>query len=83
MKSIGLFEAKTHFSALIQDAVNGKTTIITRRGKPVAEIRPLSDDRPTRARQAVERIRALRNRFAAEGRLRGINIRALIDEGRK
>ncbi len=83
MKTVGLFEAKTHLSALIEDAIAGKTTIVTRRGKPVAEIRPVSDDRATRARQAVERLRTLRRRLAAEGKLRDINIRELIDEGRK
>lgn len=82
MKHVGLFEAKTHFSALVEDALDGKTTIVTRRGKPVAEIRPVSDDRRTRARQAVERLRAMRKRLATEGKLRDIDIRELIDEGR-
>lgn len=83
MKTVGIFHAKTHLSALVDDAAAGKTTIITRRGKPVAEIRPVSEERRTRALQAVQRIRALRARLAAEGKLRGINIRELIDEGRK
>lgn len=79
MKSIGLFEAKTHFSALIQDAVNGKTTVITRRGKPVAEIRPIASDQRDRARQAVERLKALRSRLKGPP----ISARSLIDEGRR
>jgi antitoxin (DNA-binding transcriptional repressor) of toxin-antitoxin stability system len=83
MKSVGLFEAKTHLSALIEDAIAGKTTIVTRRGRPVAEIRPISADRTTRALRAAERLRATRARLAAEGKLRDINIRELIDEGRK
>ncbi|MGH7738386.1 MAG: type II toxin-antitoxin system Phd/YefM family antitoxin [Candidatus Tyrphobacter sp.] len=82
MRHVGLFEAKTHLSAIVDDAVAGKTTIVTRRGKPVAEIRAVSQERATAGRQAMERIRALRKRLAAEGRLRGITVRALVDEGR-
>ncbi len=82
MKKVGLFEAKTHLSALVDDALAGKTTIITRRGKPVAEIGPASAEHKTRALQAVERLKAMRKRLAAEGKLRDINVRELIDEGR-
>ncbi|HUY40560.1 MAG TPA: type II toxin-antitoxin system Phd/YefM family antitoxin [Candidatus Dormibacteraeota bacterium] len=83
MRSVGLFEAKTHLSALVDDAVAGKTTIITRRGKPVAEIAPVSRERRTAAENALSRLKALRSRLAAEGKLRDLNIRSLIDEGRK
>lgn len=78
-----MFEAKTHFSALVADAIAGKTTIVTRHGRPVAEIRPISADRVARARQAAERLKTTRVRLAAEGKLRDIAIRELIDEGRK
>ena len=37
---IGAFEAKTHFSQLIERAHEGTTFIVTRRGKPVAQIGP-------------------------------------------
>ncbi len=83
MKSVGVFEGKTRFSALVADAQSGQTTIITRNGKPVAQIGPISVDQKARAREAVQRIRALRARLAAEGKLHGINVRELIDEGRK
>ncbi len=79
MKTVGLFQAKTHLSALIDDAVAGKTTIITRHGKPVAEIRPIPVDRKTRALQAVERLRALRSRLKGPP----VSARTLIDEGRR
>ncbi len=79
MKKVGLFEAKTHFSALVDDALAGKTTVITRRGKPVAELRPIAADRTARARQSVERLKALRSRLKGPP----ISARELIDEGRK
>jgi prevent-host-death family protein len=40
MKTVGVFHAKTHFSALIDDAERGETTLVTRNGKPVARIVP-------------------------------------------
>jgi prevent-host-death family protein len=46
MKTVGVFEAKTHLSALIDDAERGRTTLITRKGKPVARIMPVDDPQP-------------------------------------
>ena len=41
MKQVGIFEAKTHFSALVEAAERGHSTLITRKGKPVARISPI------------------------------------------
>ena len=79
MKTVGVFEAKTRFSALIADAMRGKTTIVTKNGKPVAEIRPLSPDVVDEKRKAADRIRALRKRL----KLSRIDWRELINEGRE
>jgi len=40
MKSVGIFAAKTHFSALVGEAERGETILVTRNGKPVARIMP-------------------------------------------
>ncbi|HEY9084696.1 MAG TPA: type II toxin-antitoxin system Phd/YefM family antitoxin [Candidatus Tyrphobacter sp.] len=79
MRTVGIFEAKTRLSALVDDALSGRTTIITRNGKPVAELRPIDQDRQTRGQLALERLRALR------ARLKGapISARELIDEERR
>ena len=37
---IGAFEAKTHLSELLEKVRHGKTFFITKRGHPVAELRP-------------------------------------------
>ena len=52
MKSvdIGIFEAKTHLSEIIQRVIAGEHFYITRRGKRVAELRP-----PTSERRPLER----------------------------
>ncbi len=40
---IGAFEAKTHFSQLIEAAENGAEVIVTRRGQAVARILSVGD----------------------------------------
>jgi len=39
---IGAFEAKTHLSELLEKVRGGKTFFITKHGRPMAELRPLS-----------------------------------------
>lgn len=57
---VGAFEAKTHFSQLIERAMHGEVIFITRRGKPVAKLVPADTDKnPEAAREAVVRLRAL------------------------
>ena len=44
-KEIGLFESKTRLSELVQRVLKGERFHITRRGKPVAELRPIPSPR--------------------------------------
>ena len=39
---VGSFEAKTHLAKLLRQARAGKRIVITQRGKPVAELGPVS-----------------------------------------
>ena len=39
---IGAFEAKTRLSELLQQVSRGRSFVITRRGRAVAELRPVS-----------------------------------------
>jgi prevent-host-death family protein len=58
--SVGAFEAKTHFSQLIERVMHGEEIFITRRGKPVAKLVPLDIDNSSETtREAVIRLRAL------------------------
>lgn len=41
-EDIGAFEAKTRLSELLEQVSRGRTYRITRRGKPVAELRPVA-----------------------------------------
>lgn len=40
-KEIGAFEAKTKLSELLERVDGGQVYVITRRGKPIAELRPV------------------------------------------
>jgi prevent-host-death family protein len=42
-KSVGVHEAKTHLSRLLDEVAAGEDVVITRRGKQVARIVPASD----------------------------------------
>lgn len=42
MKSIAAYEAKSKFSEILRDAAAGQVFVITRNGKPMAELRPCS-----------------------------------------
>ena len=39
-REVGAFEAKTHLSQLLDAVESGERIVITRRGKPVAELSP-------------------------------------------
>ncbi|HET9097217.1 MAG TPA: type II toxin-antitoxin system prevent-host-death family antitoxin [Candidatus Baltobacteraceae bacterium] len=78
MKTVGAFEGKTHFSALLEEARRGETIVITKKGKPVAQLGPVSENRP-----AITPAQAVKNLFALKGIRGPVNIRELIDEGRR
>lgn len=42
MKEVGIFDAKTHLSELLDEVENGQVIYVTRRGRRVAELRPVT-----------------------------------------
>jgi prevent-host-death family protein len=63
-KSVGVHEAKTHLSELLDDVAGGQEVLITRRGEPAALLVAI----PTRSRRAfgIDRGRlAIREDFDA------------------
>ncbi len=75
MKSVGIFEGKTRFSQFVEEAEHGETIVVTRNGKPVAQLGPIRFRQLT-AEQAIERLLARRVKL-------GCTIRELRDEGRR
>ncbi|MFY0696714.1 MAG: type II toxin-antitoxin system prevent-host-death family antitoxin [Balneola sp.] len=43
MKEIGSYDAKTNLPEILRKVEGGETFLITRRGKPVAELVPISE----------------------------------------
>lgn len=53
MKVVSAREANQHFSRILGQVENGEAVVITRRGKPVAEIRPFQGSLLTPERKAA------------------------------
>jgi prevent-host-death family protein len=65
VEDIGAFEAKTRLSELLDNVSRGHVYRITKRGKPVAELRPISAG-PSRATFGADRGRiVMRHDFEA------------------
>ena len=60
METIGVYEAKTHLAKMLERVANGERLTITRHGKPVAQLIPVTADRQ-RARRAAARVIGRRN----------------------
>lgn len=81
MTTIGFYEARTHFSQLLDEVARGKKILITRHGKPAALLLPPSKKDKKDVRQAIAEFKAYSQR---QGRtLGGLRIRDLIEEGRR
>jgi prevent-host-death family protein len=79
MKTVGAFEAKTHFNKLLKQVSKGETVRITLRGVPVAKLVPSGESEPIDLKQIVREMREIRKGVS----LKGLTIRELIDEGRR
>lgn len=76
---IGAFEAKTHFSELLERVERGERITITKHGREVAELVPTGSVDFAAARAAVEGIRALSKKLPETD----LSWKELRDEGRK
>jgi prevent-host-death family protein len=77
METVGSFEAKTNFAALLERVERGEQIIITRRGKPVARLVPIA--RTGKVSDAMAKLRELRKGTT----LGGLSWKELRDAGRK
>jgi prevent-host-death family protein len=79
MQTIQASEAKTKFLSILDQVERGESMIITRHGKPIARIVPEKSVDSERIEQAIEGMRALRQRI---GKLSLEEILSARDEGR-
>ena len=81
METIGLFEAKTHLSAIIEKVRKGEHFTITHRGKPVAQLQPvepIEDEKVAKRKAAIAYIKSIKRAKLPKG----YTIKKMIEEGR-
>ena len=79
MDKLSIYDAKARFSALVELAETGRSTVITKRGRVVAKIVPAGAPKWDRA-GVLDEAETFRKRLKLKGR---ISIRKLIEEGRR
>lgn len=79
MEIVGAYEAKTHLPRLLDRVARGESLIITRHGRPVAQLTPVATEREL-AQQAAARIMERRRHVT---RAPVAELMATIHEGHK
>jgi len=79
MQTVGAFEAKTHFAALLQQVEKGEQVTITKHGRPIAKLVPIAGNDRNVLRQTIKQLQD----FGKRNKLNGLNWKELRDEGRK
>lgn len=79
MRTVGAFEAKTRFGALLDAVARGEEIVITRHGRSVARLVPAVEGRGRVAAEAALARILERSRGVTLG---GLSIKELIAEGR-
>ena len=79
MRQVGVYDAKTHLARLLDEVERGETVTITRHGRPIAKLVPVSGPSKRTVEETIEAMREFRKRHP----LRGLKIKDLIEEGRR
>jgi prevent-host-death family protein len=74
---VGVYEAKTHLTALLERVESGEQFTITKHGKPIARLVPISRADRKRRREIIERLKKF-----SEGQTLDTPLKQLINEGR-
>lgn len=78
MESVGIYEAKSKLSELVEKAESGQEVIITRRGRPVVKLVPARQGNRSDRSALIDEIIA----FSKTCRIKRVNLRKLAAEGR-
>ena len=79
MERVGAASARAALSRLLRRVEAGERFVITKRGRAVAELRPVAARDAEAIQDAIERL----EEFQRTHDLGGISIRALFEEGRR
>ena len=77
MPEIGAYDAKTHLSKLLERVRRGERFVITKHGRPIAELGPVTVRDPDSIRAALSRLRKGREALAR----RGVRLSQLVGKG--
>jgi prevent-host-death family protein len=67
MPDIGAYDAKTHLPKLLERVQQGERFVITKHGRPVAELIPAATRDPARIRDVIADMRARRQALTDRG----------------
>ena len=81
MKSIGVYEARTHWSEVLERVAKGEEIAITRHGTPIAKLVPVNGHPKVSVDDAIAELREFRRKY--KHRFRGLTIKQMIEEGRR
>lgn len=80
-KEVGIFEAKTHLSEILDKVSHGSKIVITNRGRPIARLVPFRSQAVCKNRkEVIARFAQIRNSITLENNK--VTIKELIEEGR-
>ena len=79
MSEIGAFEAKTHLPQLLRRVEAGERFVITKHGRPLAELVPFRSWDSGKVQSAIDALKE----FQRTHSLDGIPVRQMIEEARK
>ena len=79
MPEIGAFEAKTRLPQLLRRVEAGERFIITRHGRPLAELVPFRPRDSSKVQSAIDALKE----FQRTHSLGGLSVRQMVEEARK
>ena len=82
MESIGIYEAKSKLSELVEKAEAGQEVVITRRGRPVAKLVRAKPEPPVDRAALIKEIRAFAKTVKLIRRVSLRELRRMTAEGR-
>lgn len=79
MSTVGAFQAKTHFSALLEKVGKGEEITITKHGHAVAKLVPMGGKNKEHIHSSIQQLKE----WSKKHRLGGLSWKKLRDEGRR
>jgi prevent-host-death family protein len=74
---VSAYDAKTHLPKLLERAEKGERFVITRHGKPVAQLIPFESSDAASVEQAIARVASIRGKLSR----RGITLAHALQQG--